>query len=99
MHKTTCSSGPFSTKLLIDHLEAIIDTILHIVNSVAYLRFHFGGGGGGVQNIFVKVGVFAWRLRGEATRLLRGFGGMFPRENFKKWCYLVRFGKYFAKML
>ena len=32
MHKTTCSSDPFPTKLLMDHLEAIIDTILHIVN-------------------------------------------------------------------
>ena len=45
--------------------------------SVAYLGFHFGGGGGGVQNIFVKVGVFAWR---------------------EKWCNLVRFGEYFAKI-
>ena len=32
MHKTTCSSDPLPTKLLMDHLEAIIDTILHIVN-------------------------------------------------------------------
>ena len=32
MHKTTCSSDPFPTKLLMDHLEAIIDTILHTVN-------------------------------------------------------------------
>ena len=32
MHKTNCSSDPFPTKLLMDHLEAIIDTILHIVN-------------------------------------------------------------------
>ena len=43
----------------------------------------------GVQNIFGKVGVFAWRgshhaARGKATRLLGGFGGMLPRENFKK---------------
>ena len=26
--------------------------------------------------------------------LLGGFGGMPPRENFKKWCNLVRFGVY-----
>ena len=26
--------------------------------------------------------------RGKATRLLGGFGGMLPRENFKKWCNL-----------
>ena len=32
MHKTTFSSDPFPTKLLMNHLEAIIDTILHIVN-------------------------------------------------------------------
>ena len=31
MHKTTCSSDAFPTKLLMDHLEAIIFTILHIV--------------------------------------------------------------------
>ena len=37
--------------------------------------------------------------RGKATRLLGGFGGMFPRENFKKWCNLVRFGVYFAAIL
>ena len=29
----------------------------------------------------------------------RGFGGMLPRENFKKWCTLVRFGEYFANIL
>ena len=32
MPKTTCSSDPFPTKLLMYHLETIIDTILHIVN-------------------------------------------------------------------
>ena len=52
---------------------------------------------GGVQNFFGKVGVFAWRF--EATRLLGGFGGMLPRENFKKWCNLVRFREYFAEIL
>ena len=29
----------------------------------------------------------------------RGFGGMLPRENFEKWCNLVRFIEYFAKIL
>ena len=46
---------------------------------------------------------FFWKsggnLHGEATRLLGGFGGMLPRENFKKWCNLVRFREYFAKIL
>ena len=60
--------------------------------AVAYLGFHFGGG----SNFSGKVGEFAWR---EATRLLGGFGGMLPRENFKKWCNLVRFREYFAKIL
>ena len=31
--------------------------------------------------------------------LLGGFGGMLPRENFLKWCNLVRFGVYFDKIL
>ena len=53
------------------------------LQSVAYLGFHFRGGGGVVQNMFGNVGVFAQREAscGEATRLLRGFGGMLPREN------------------
>ena len=32
MHKTTCGSDPFPTKLLMDHQEAIIDTILQFDN-------------------------------------------------------------------
>ena len=36
---------------------------------------------------------------GKAMRLLGGFGGMLLRENFKKWCNLVRFGVYFAAIL
>ena len=31
--------------------------------------------------------------------LLEGFGGMPPRENFLKWCNLVRFGVYFDQIL
>ena len=31
--------------------------------------------------------------------LLGGFGGMPPRENFFKWCNLVRFGVYFDQIL
>ena len=58
--------------------------------TVAYLGFHFGGGS-----------KFVWKsaARGEATRLLGGFGGLLPRENFLKWCNLVRFREYFAKIL
>ena len=66
-------------------------------------RISFRGGGGGVQNIFEKVGVFAWRealyaTSGNATRLLEGFRGMLPRFFFKL-CNLVRFGEYCAKIL
>ena len=32
MNKTTCSSDPFPTRLLMSHLQAIIPIILHIVN-------------------------------------------------------------------
>ena len=31
--------------------------------------------------------------------LVEGFGGMPPRENFLKWCNLVRFGVYFDHIL
>ena len=37
--------------------------------------------------------------RGEATRLLGGFGDMHPREIFLKWCNLVLLREYFAKIL
>ena len=76
----------------IDIITISINTILNI--PVAYLGFHFGG----VQNFSGKVGVLH-AARGEATRLVGGFGGMLPRENFKKWCNLVRFREYFAKIL
>ena len=38
--------------------------------SVAYLGFHFGGGGG--SKYFWKSGVFAWR----SHAIARGFGGI-----------------------
>ena len=78
--------------------------ICYMVNcvsqSVAYLGFHFGGG----FKIFLEKwgnlhGAKRHAARGEATRLLGGFGGMLPRNFLKKWCNLVRFRKYFAKIL
>ena len=45
-----------------------------VAGAVVFLEFHFGGGG--VQNIFRKLGAFAWRC------LLGGLGGMLPREIF-----------------
>ena len=74
--------------------ELLVSTI-----SVAYLGFHFGG----VPNFSGKVGEFAWRetpcSAWRSHAFARGFGGMLPRENFKKWCNLVRFREYFAKIL
>ena len=68
--------------------------------SAAYLGFYFEGG----FKIFLEKwgylhGALRHAARGKATRLLGGFGGMLPRENFKKWCNLVRFREYFAKIL
>ena len=57
----------------------------------------------GVQNFSGKVGVFAWREAPSSAwrshAFVRGFGGMLPLENLKKWCNLVRFREYFAKVL
>ena len=61
--------------------------ILLLVRSVAYLGFHFGGGG---FKIFLEKsgylhGAKRHAARGEATRLLGGFGGIYapPRKFFK----------------
>ena len=44
--------------------------------TVAYLGFHFGGGGG-------QINFRQWRrLHGESMRLLGGFGGMLPPRFF-----------------
>ena len=52
-------------------------------STVAYLGFHFGGGS---KFFWEKWGYLhgakRHAARGEATRLLGGFGGMLPRENF-----------------
>ena len=61
--------------------------------TVAYLGFHFGGGGGVVQNSFVKVGVFAWRVvpcnAWQSQAFARGVRGYGPPKKFLKWCNLV----------
>ena len=61
----------------------------------------FGRGGG--MNFFFRFGNLHVAKRhaahGEAMRFARGFGGMPPRENFLKWCNLVRFGEYFDQIL
>ena len=52
---------------------------------MAYLAFHFGGGG--VQNIFGKVGY----LHGKTTRLLGGSGVYASPRKFLK---IVQFGAF-----
>ena len=77
-----------------------MNNFIQAIYTVAYLGFHFGGG----FKIFLEKwgylhGAKRHAARGEATRLLGGFGGMLPQENFKKLCNLVRFREYFAKIL
>ena len=74
--------------------------ILSMSTSSGVSRISFRGG----FKIFLEKwgnlhGAKRHAARGEATRLLGGFGGMLPRENLKKWCNLVRFREYFAKIL
>ena len=64
-----------------------------VVWPVAYLGFHFGGGGG--QNVFVKVGVFAW-LEAPCSvwrshAFVRGVRGHAPPRKFLK---VVQFGAF-----
>ena len=72
--------------------------VIHTISGVSRISFR-----GGFKIFLVKCGYLhgakRHAARGEATRLLGGFGGMLPRENFKKWCNLVRFREYFAKIL
>ena len=60
-------------------------------------------GGGGQEFFFSDLGICMSRsdmLRmAKPCALLGGFGGMLPRENFLKWCNLVRFGVYFDQIL
>ena len=65
---------------------------MYSISGVSRISFR---GVGGFKIFLEKWGY----LHGEVTRLLGGFGGMIPRENFKKWCNLVRFREYFAKIL
>ena len=53
----------------------------------------FGRGG---PRYFFQIWKFACR---EAMRFARGVQGHAPRENFLKWCNLVRFGVYFDQIL
>ena len=61
------------------------------------------GRGGGQEFFFFRFGNLHVTKRhaahGKAMRFARGFGGMLPRENFLKWCNLVRFGVYFDQIL
>ena len=72
------------------------------------LKHHSGaspgfGRGGGQEFFFSDLGICMSRsdmLRmAKPCALLGGFGGMLPRENFLRWCNLVRFGVYFDQIL
>ena len=52
------------------------------------------GRGGGQEFFFLDLEICMSR-----SALLGGFGGMPIRENFLKWCNLVRFGVYFDHIL
>ena len=58
---------------------------------------------GGGKKFFFRFGNLHVAKRhaahGEAMRIVRGFGGMLPRENFLERCNLVRFRAYFDQIL
>ena len=87
--------GLYCTEL---HYTALPCTTMYIHSDVSRISFR-----GGFKIFLEKWGYLhgakRYAARGEATRLLGGFGGIIPRENFKKWCNLVRFREYFAKIL
>ena len=85
---TIRASMPSSTSL-----PFLIISITHcdIVSGVSRISFR-----GGFKFFLEKWG---YLMHGAKRRLLGGFGGMRPRENFLKWCNLVRFREYFAKIL
>ena len=62
-----------------------------------------GFGRGGANNFFF-LDLEICMSRSDMLRMakpcamLGGFGGMLPRENFLKWCNLVRFGVYFDQI-
>ena len=69
--------------------------VLHIIIMPRITQKAIGQGrpqdlAGGAKNFF-QIWKFACR-----KALLGGFGGMLPRENFSKWCNLVRFCVYFV---
>ena len=55
--------------------------------------------GGGPRIFFSRFGNLHVAKRHAAMRFARGVRGHAPRENFLKWCNLVRFGVYFDQIL
>ena len=83
---------------ILDTCDPILIELCYVSSGVSRISFRRG-----VQIFLEKRGNLhgakRHATRGEATRLLGGFGGMLPRENFKKWSNLVRFREHFAKIL
>ena len=77
-----------------NNIKLLKDTYIQASSGVS--RISFRGVGGGVQNFSGKVGYLhgasRHAARGKATRLLGGFEGMLPRENFLK---MVQFGAFY----
>ena len=57
------------------------------------------GFGKGAKIFFSDLGIRDMLRMAKPCALLGGFGGMLPRENFLKWCNLVRFRVYFYQIL
>ena len=78
--------------------------ILNYTDGIKYSGASPGFGRGGAKNYFFP-DLEICMSRSDMLRmakpcaLLGGFGGMLPRENFLKWCNLVRFGVYFDQIL
>ena len=50
------------------------------------------------DNFSRRVGLYICMSRHCILRMAKVFEGKFLRENFEKWCNLVRFGVYFDQM-
>ena len=81
------------------------DDVLHFINILLSIRTGAspGFGRGGQELFFSDLEICLSQSEmprmAKPCALLGGFGGMFPRENFLKWCNLVRFGVYFDQIL
>ena len=62
------------------------DSQLHQTDQRGLSHDYILGGGGGGFKIFWKSGGICMARGDLSYSFTRGFGGMLPRENLKKWC-------------